>query len=156
MTDFSKEWKNALSDKKGINLDMVDATIASARGIIPEHLIDKLRGFRNDSEFLYLRDQLGESMWAGQAMFELSNAMHNDIQEKREILAGRKVITVNRKTNAAISTDAKKIHAEWQKRANEKWRQPQHKNKSVNAIAKLIARGNENADTIRRKIKKLA
>lgn len=69
---------------------------------------------------------------------------------------GKKVRDPFKEANLAHADLAESMHATWQDRANKKWAEPQHANKSARAIALLIAEPGENPDTIRRRIKKLA
>lgn len=70
--------------------------------------------------------------------------------------SGLKVRAPFRQANTQRRTDSDAQREDWQVRANAKWDQPQHADKSKLRIAELIARDGENPDTIRRKIKKLA
>lgn len=67
---------------------------------------------------------------------------------------GNKVREPFRGANKERKTLSQSQGAEWQSRADAKWSDRQHADKSAAEIARLIAEPNENPDTIRRKIKK--
>ena len=69
---------------------------------------------------------------------------------------GKRVRDPFSEANRQRAEESSAQELDWQARANATWEQPQHKDKSANAIAKMIAKPTENPDTIRRKIRKLS
>lgn len=67
---------------------------------------------------------------------------------------GRKVRAPFAEANEDRTRTAADLTEDWQARADNKWAQPQHKDKSARAIAALIAMDGENPETIRKRIKK--
>lgn len=73
------------------------------------------------------------------------------------VKTGSKVRRPFAEANAASAADAAARNAEWQQRAQDLWATTQHAGKNATDVARLIARDTDgNANTIRRKIKKLS
>lgn len=91
------------------------------------------------------------------ALVAAHNAWIMDVKSvEPQIVTGSRVRRPFESQNKDSAANAIDRYAEWQRRANEKWAQPLHANKSVSCVAKLIVEAGENWDTIRRHIKKLS
>ncbi len=113
--------------------------------------LQHVRSMLDESLRLFLAGETLASMWAGQATWEAAASLHDSVNDKRPVQAGRKLVSKADKANAYKSAHADKQHAAWQTAAEKKWASPQHSNKSASAIAKLIA--GDNWNTARRFIK---
>ena len=149
-----KEWAAALLKERHLHLEVMENTAKDAAGVVADWQVERFYKHRDASYYLFLRGEKLASLWAGQAMWEVANFLDSAMVDRRAVRAGRKSVSKADQANKRKVDVASALHEDWQRRADKKWKQRQHQDKGLAAIARLIAREGENWDTIRRIIKK--
>lgn len=151
-----RKFSDAIKAELGWSLDDVDALIAQAE----RQNIGPLDAIKNERRFAlmhFMRDFHDDAMLAARSLFHAAQALKTALELlplQKPAKSGQKSIDGAREENARRTKEANAKRAKWQKLADAKWADPQHASKSALAIAGLIAKPGENADTIRRAIKK--
>lgn len=144
-------------------LERLPETIALLRKMRPDmparhaKLVDgALRSAKEALFSIRSGDPAGAAEAAAQAMWAAHYAwlLIDEAGLLPVIQTGRKQRSASEDANARKADEAEERAIEWQRRADEKWAEPQHSEKNPSEIARLIARDGEKPGTIRKKIKK--
>lgn len=148
-----RKWLHAMR-LRGIDPFTSEKVTRKARGIIIDHVIERVLDYREASLRLFNEGNAEASYWAARAMEDRAIELDCAIAEAKETIAGRKQVSKAKQAAADKSKAAKAKHVDWQIAANRIWSNPQHTNKSAVAVAMMIDK--KQADTIRRHIKRPA